>query len=141
MPNTRQSERSGHRRRPRCRAMLIGSFAPTIRNKCQHICSENGDIYTLDRACGNTWSKPLPNVFPKFLITQCHPMYAEWTQHRRRIETTSKSGRRLRSLRCTLAEGDAAILCKENSGNKPQWEVRRLYRQLPFPPPLTYHVI
>ena len=30
MQNTRQSGRSGRRQLPRCRAMLMGSFAPTI---------------------------------------------------------------------------------------------------------------
>ena len=126
MSNTRPSERSGHRRRQRHGAMLMGSFAPTIRNKCQHICGENGDIYALEPAVVLGLNH-CPTSFPSSLsaiVILC-------TLNGHRVDgeskTTSKSGRRLRNLRYSLAEGDAAILRTEKSGDNGEgkYHVRR----------------
>ena len=52
--------------------MLMGSFAPTIWKRYQHICGDDGNIYALDQACSVTRSKPLPKVLPTFLSSQSH---------------------------------------------------------------------
>ena len=44
--------------------------------KCQHTHSNDGDVYALNRACGGTRSKLLPNVLPKLLSSQSHSVYA-----------------------------------------------------------------
>ena len=102
--------------------MLMGSFAPTIRNKCQHICGENGDIYALDRACGSTGPNHCLTSFPTSLSAEVILCTPNGHSVDGESKTTSKSGRRSRSLRYSLAEGDAVILRTEKSGDKHRGE-------------------
>ena len=79
---------------------------------------EDGEIYALDRVCGGTRSKPLPNVLPRFLSSKSYYVHAERKASTANRRTTSRFGRRLRSQRYTPVEGDAAILRTERSGDK-----------------------
>ena len=63
-----------------------GKLCANDAKESQDICGEDGDIYALDRACGGTRSKPLPNVLPKFLSGQSRSVHAEQTPRRWTIE-------------------------------------------------------
>ena len=54
-----------------------GKLCANDAKESQDICGEDGDIYALDRACGGTRSKPLPNVLPKFLSGQSRSVHAD----------------------------------------------------------------
>ena len=45
--------------------------------KSQHSSGNDGNIHAPDRACSGAWPKPLPNILPKFLSSECHPVHAE----------------------------------------------------------------
>ena len=54
--------------------------------RCQRSHGKDGNICALDRACGGSRPKPLPNVLPRFLLGQHHPVHAKRTQRGRIIE-------------------------------------------------------
>ena len=107
MPNTSQSGRSGRRRDRDSERCILEALYRRSKKRYQHICGEDGDIYVLDRACGGTRSKPLPNVFPKFLSNQSHPVHVVRTQCRQSTTNRSMSlfGRRWRNLGYRPVEG------------------------------------
>ena len=45
--------------------------------KSQHSSGNDGNIHALDRACSGAWPKPLPNILPKLLFSQCYPVHAK----------------------------------------------------------------
>jgi hypothetical protein len=82
MPSIHLSGRSGdHQRRPRCRAMPLGSLRTNNLKKCQHSNDNDSSIYALLLG-PNTAQHP-----PKFLLSsRIHPVHAELTRRGQRIE-------------------------------------------------------
>ena len=63
-----------------------GKLCTKYLKKSQHSSGNDGNIHALDRARSGARPKPLPNILPKFLSSEHHPVHAEWAQRGRRIE-------------------------------------------------------
>ena len=64
----------------------LGKLCTKDLKKSQHSSGSDGNTHALDRASSGAWPKPLPNILPKFLSSERHPVRAEWAQRGRSYE-------------------------------------------------------